>query len=124
MKAAHQHTPRQGPTLKGYIFIWAALLLLLLATWGAAQLNLGEWNTVVALTIAVMKMLLVVLFFMHVRYGSRQIWLFTAAGFIWLIIMIDLTLSDFLTRGMVKGWRPNIEQTTPSHPRPVREPSR
>ncbi len=38
----------------------------------------------------------------HVRYNSRLTWLFVAAGFIWLLIMIDLTLSDYLTRGVVK----------------------
>ncbi len=38
----------------------------------------------------------------HVRYSSRLTWLFVAAGFIWLLIMIDLTLSDYLTRGVVK----------------------
>ena len=55
-----------------------------------------------ALTIAVVKMLLVILFFMHVRYSSRLTWIFVAAGFIWLLIMLDLTLSDYLTRGLVK----------------------
>ena len=51
-----------------------------------------------ALAIAITKMLLVILYFMHVRYSSRLTWLFVAAGFIWLLIMIDLTLSDYLTR--------------------------
>jgi len=59
-------------------------------------------NIVAALTIAVVKMLLVILFFMHVRYSSRLTWIFVAAGFIWLLIMLDLTLSDYLTRGLVK----------------------
>lgn len=82
-----------------YIFVWLGLLALLLLTWAAAQLNLGPFNVVVALTIAVLKMLLVILFFMHVRGSSRLTWIFVAAGFIWLLIMIDLTLSDYLTRG-------------------------
>ena len=85
-----------------YLVIWASLMLLLGATWGVAQFNFGALNIVVALTIAVTKMLLVVLFFMHVRYSTRLTWLFVAAGFIWLLIMIDLTLSDYLTRGYVK----------------------
>jgi cytochrome c oxidase subunit 4 len=92
----------QTTSAKTYIWIWAALMLLLLATWGVAQLNLGDWNVVVALTIAVTKMLLVILFFMHVRHSSRLTWIFVAAGFIWLLIMLDLTLSDYLTRGWVK----------------------
>ena len=47
-------------------------------------------------------MLLVILIFMHVRYSTRLTWLFVAAGFIWLLIMIDLTMSDYLTRAWVK----------------------
>src|SRR6185369_15929095 len=83
---------------KMYFLIWAALMFLLLLTWGAAQINLGRFNAAVALTIALLKMLLVLLYFMHVRYSSRMTWLFAAAGFIWFLIMIDLTLSDYLTR--------------------------
>jgi cytochrome c oxidase subunit 4 len=93
-----------SPTVpkKIYLTIWALLMVLLLLTWGVAQFNLGPFNVVVALTIAVTKMLLVILFFMHVRYSSRLTWLFVAAGFIWLLIMIELTLGDYLTRGWVK----------------------
>src|SRR5437870_2328742 len=81
-----------------YVLIWALLMVLLLLTWGVAQFDLGPWNVVAALTIAVTKMLLVILFFMHVRQSSSLTWLFVAAGFIWLLIMFDLTLSDYLTR--------------------------
>jgi cytochrome c oxidase subunit 4 len=84
---------------KIYVLTWAALLLLLLLTWGVAQFNLGPFNVVAALAIAVTKMLLVILFFMNVRHSSRLTWIFVAAGFIWFLIMIDLTLSDYLTRG-------------------------
>jgi cytochrome c oxidase subunit IV len=87
---------------KTYVIIWAALLVLLLLTWGVAQISLGPFNIVVALTIAVTKMLLVILFFMHVRQSQSLTWLFVAAGFIWLLIMIDLTLSDYLSRAWVK----------------------
>jgi cytochrome c oxidase subunit 4 len=87
---------------KIYVIIWASLMFLLLLTWGIAQFNLGALNVVAALTIAVTKMLLVILFFMHVRYSSRRTWIFVAAGFIWLLIMIDLTLGDYLTRHVVK----------------------
>ena len=86
---------------KVYVLVWAGLLLLLLLTWGLAELNLGRFNVVVALTIAVVKMVLVILYFMHVRYTPRITWVFVAAGFIWFLIMVDLTLSDYLTRGAV-----------------------
>lgn len=87
---------------KTYVVIWASLMLLLFLTWGVAQFNLGRFNAMAALTIAVTKMLLVILYFMHVRYTPRRTWIFVAAGFIWLLIMIDLTLGDYLTRHMVK----------------------
>jgi cytochrome c oxidase subunit 4 len=78
-------------------------MLLLLLTWGVAQFNLGELNVIAALTIAVTKMLLVILYFMHIRYSPRRTWIFVAAGFIWLLIMIDLVLGDYLTREMVRS---------------------
>ncbi len=90
---------RGSPSPKTLFAVWAALLLLLALTWGVARLNLGIWNPVAAVTIAVAKMLLVVLIFMHVLYGVRLIWFFAAAGFFWLCIMISLTLGDYLTRG-------------------------
>jgi len=64
-----------------------------------AKLDLGLLNVVVALTIAVIKATLVVLYFMHVRWSSRLTWVFVCAGFFWLAIMVALTLSDYLTRG-------------------------
>jgi len=83
---------------KTYILIWLALLILLALTWLVAQVNLGPFNTVVALAIAIAKMFLVLLFFMHVRSSRRITWIFVIAGFLWFAIMIDLTLSDYLTR--------------------------
>lgn len=56
-------------------------------------------NTVVALTIAVAKATLVVLYFMHVRYSTRLIWVVVVAGFFWLGILFVLTMSDYLSRG-------------------------
>ncbi len=92
-----------SPSGKTFTVVWAALLSLLLLTWGLAQFELGHFNVVAALGIAVIKMLLVILFFMQVRYKSRLTWLFVAAGFIWFVIMVDLTLSDYMTRGAVPG---------------------
>jgi cytochrome c oxidase subunit 4 len=87
---------------KTYLGIWVALLALLFLTWGLARLNLGPFNVVAALAIAIAKMFLVILFFMHVRHDTRLTWLFVTAGFIWLLIMIDLTLSDYLSRSPAK----------------------
>lgn len=84
---------------KVYFLVFAALIVLTVVTWLVAQVDLGWANDVVALTIAVTKALLVLLFFMHVRYSTRMTVLTAAAGFFWLAIMIGLTLSDYLTRG-------------------------
>jgi cytochrome c oxidase subunit 4 len=64
----------------------------------------GPLNAVVALTIAVVKATFVVLYFMHVRYSSRLIWLVIAAGIFWLAIMFALTISDYSTR----SWLPSM----------------
>jgi cytochrome c oxidase subunit 4 len=86
------------PTMKLFFAIWIALMALLFLTWGVAQFDLGPWNIIAAMTIAVAKMLLVVLIFMHVRYSTRLTWVFVAAGFFWLFLMVTLTMGDYLTR--------------------------
>jgi len=81
-----------------YVLVFLALMVgTALTTW-IAYIDLGRWNTVVALTIAVVKMLLVVLFFMHVKYATGLTRVVILAGFFWLGIMITLSLSDELTR--------------------------
>lgn len=82
-----------------YVGVFLALMVLTAATTGIAYIDLGRWNTVVALTIAVIKMLLVVLFFMHVKYATGLTRVVIICGFFWLGIMITLSLSDELTRG-------------------------
>ncbi|HXG93307.1 MAG TPA: cytochrome C oxidase subunit IV family protein [Blastocatellia bacterium] len=83
---------------KVYFTIFAALMALTVLTVVVANFDLGPFNAIVALTIAVCKATLVVLYFMHVRYSSRLTWVFVSAGLFWLIIMVALTLSDYLTR--------------------------
>jgi cytochrome c oxidase subunit IV len=85
-------------TPKTIWIVWLALLGLLFATWLAARFNLGIGNTIIAILISGIKMALVILFFMQVRYDSRLIWVFVCAGFLWWTIFIALTLTDYLTR--------------------------
>ena len=89
-----------------YYRIFAALLVLTAITVGMAFVDLGPFNTFLALTIAVSKAVLVILFFMHVRYGSRLITVYVVAGVFWLLLLLSLSLTDFLTRGWlpVSGW--------------------
>jgi cytochrome c oxidase subunit 4 len=81
-----------------YLGILAALVIGTCLTWSIAFVDLGIWNPVVALTIAVIKAVLVILFFMHVYYSNKLTKLTVAAGFFWLLIMITMSLSDYLTR--------------------------
>jgi cytochrome c oxidase subunit 4 len=85
--------------LRIYYTIFAALLVLTATTVYAAFFDLGPLNNVVAMTIAVAKALLVVLYFMHLRYSSRITWLFAGAGIAWLVILLALTVSDYISRG-------------------------
>jgi cytochrome c oxidase subunit IV len=96
-----------------YIAVLAALMGLLVLTVFAAFVNIDHWasahglgsgwNTALALTIAFAKALLILLFFMHVKYGSRITWAFAAAGFVWLAIMLSLTMTDYLSRNHPPG---------------------
>ena len=78
------------------VAVWLAVLLVLTVV--AARIDLGHWNVPIALAIAGIKALLIVLFFMHVRYGSPLLKLFAAGGFFWLLIMFVFLASDVLTR--------------------------
>jgi cytochrome c oxidase subunit 4 len=84
---------------KLYIAVFAALLLLTLTTVWAAGQDFGAYNTVVAVGIAITKATLVILFFMHVRWAGKLVQLFVASGFIWLVILIAITLADYVSRG-------------------------
>lgn len=85
-----------------YLAVFFALMLLTTATVAAAFLHLGPFNDIVALTIAVTKACLVILYFMHVRHSSPLSKLVVVAGFLWLVFLIGLTLSDYLTRDQIR----------------------
>jgi len=82
-----------------YLLVFVALLALTATTASVAFVDLGPLNNVVALGIAGVKAALVILFFMHVRYGTRLTPLVIAASLFWLVILFVLSLSDYLTRG-------------------------
>ena len=82
-----------------YYLIFAALMVGTYLTVQAAFIDLGVFNTVVALAIACVKATLVILFFMHVKYSTKLTWLVVGSGFFFLAIMIGLTLADFISRG-------------------------
>jgi cytochrome c oxidase subunit IV len=86
-------------SIKTYALIFVTLLILTGTTFVVSGVDLGGLNAVVALVIAMAKALLVALFFMHLRYSRPLMLVVVAAGLLWLVIMITLTLGDFLTRG-------------------------
>lgn len=96
------HDPSHGdaahPTLRTYYAVFAALIGLLVVTVLIAEVNLGALNFPVAIGIATVKAVLIMMFFMHVRYGTPLIWLIAGAGYFWLAILFGLTLADYLTR--------------------------
>lgn len=84
-----------------YWIIWASLIVLTFVTAGVAYLDLGPFNTVVALGIATGKALLVILFFMHVKDASERLTkVVIISSIFWLLIMLGLSLADFGTRGI------------------------
>ena len=92
-----EHTEHIVPP-RTYVLIYVVLLICTYLTWQVAFFDLGAMNTVAALAIAVFKAVLVVLFFMHVKYSGRLTWVVIASGVFWLGIMLALTLGDYLTR--------------------------
>jgi cytochrome c oxidase subunit 4 len=87
---------------KVYFAVFTALIVLTATTTAVAFSDLGPWNTVVALGIAFIKATLVALFFMHVKYSPRLTQITVAGGLFWLVILIALTLSDFMSRGWLR----------------------
>jgi cytochrome c oxidase subunit IV len=85
--------------LTTYLAVFAALMVMLALTVAAAEVDLGFLNTPIALTIAIAKMILVLLYFMHLRYSSRLNWVIVATGFFWLAVMIAGTMDDVISRG-------------------------
>ena len=81
-----------------YVAVGVALLVLTGTTVGVSYIDLGVFNAVVALGIAVIKMMLVVLFFMHVKYSPRLTKLTVLAGVFVFIVLVGITLTDYVTR--------------------------
>ncbi|MGB6385749.1 MAG: cytochrome C oxidase subunit IV family protein [Terriglobales bacterium] len=95
----HEHTTHSQAF---YIVIGTVLLILTVTTAAVAFVNLGPFNPVVALLIATIKATLVVLFFMHVKGASEKLTgAVVVSGFFFLMILLTLSLADYLTR----SWR-------------------
>ncbi|MGA9474317.1 MAG: cytochrome C oxidase subunit IV family protein [Terriglobales bacterium] len=91
----HEHISTIGSS----IAIWIALLICTALTAGVAFIDLGPFNTIVALSIATFKAILVVLFFMHVKYTHEKLTgLVIASAIFFLFILLSLSMADYATR--------------------------
>src|SRR5579872_4733150 len=102
---------------KIYFVIFGSLLALTGLTTGVAYVDLGEWNTIVALIIACCKATLVVLFFMHLRWSTHLMRVVLLSALLWLAILISLTTTDFFSRDWTpipKSWESSA--LAPSNP--------
>jgi cytochrome c oxidase subunit IV len=84
---------------KLYFTIWITLLCLTVITAAVSFVDLGPFNTIVALVIATFKAVLVVLFFMHVKYTSEKLTkMVVVAAIFWLLLLLGLSMADYATR--------------------------
>ena len=88
-----------SPTIGIYLTVFMALLFFTGLTIWVAFLDLGPFNNIVALSIACFKAFIVILYFMHVRYSSKLVWLVAGAGFLFLVFLFAFTMADLVTRG-------------------------
>jgi cytochrome c oxidase subunit 4 len=95
----HEHTETHEPdSVMTYVLVFLALIAATVITTAVAFVDLGPFSVVVALAIAICKMLLVVLFFMHVRHSTKLTKLVLLGGVLWFFILIGMTYTDFGSR--------------------------
>ena len=90
--------PTESVSAKTYFKTFGALLGLLVLTVGANFVNLGPFNVVIAMAISIAKAALIMMFFMEVRYSHPIVWLFATASFLWLVLLLTITLGDYVSR--------------------------
>jgi len=92
--------------IRTYWWVFFALLILAALTTGVAYIDLGVFNTLIAMTIATAKMLLVALFFMHLRYKPGLTRLASFVGLFWLGVLVAFSMADVFTRGWTPQGKP------------------
>ena len=95
--SSHEHIV----PVKVYLAVFFSLMVGTFITWKVAYIDLGPFNIVVALAIAIMKASLVILFFMHVKYSTKLTKAIVASGFFFMLIMVFFTMSDILSRDWI-----------------------
>jgi cytochrome c oxidase subunit 4 len=93
-----EHADHHIVTPLQYCYVFGTLILGTALTVVAANIDLGVFNPIIALGIASFKAVVVILFFMHVKYQSRLIKMTVGAGFFTFLVLITMTLSDYISR--------------------------
>ena len=93
-----EHAEHHLVTPFQYLLVFATLLVGTAVTVGAAYIDLGPLNPILALAIASFKAVVVILFFMHVYFQSRLIKMTVAAGFFTFLVLITMTMADYISR--------------------------
>jgi len=102
--------------VKTYALVFVALLALVAITTGAAFVDMGRMNTVVALVIAVIKMMLVVLFFMHLAHSTNLVRITVVAAIFWLALLMVFVFADYGSRQWIPDPRPWSSSAPATHP--------
>lgn len=103
MAAASHHSPEHTISLRTYLLIWAALVVLTVVTVAVSRIDLGSFNTLVAIAIATLKASLVALFFMHLRYDNKFNLLVLLCSLVFIGLFFIPTFIDELTRERFSG---------------------
>ena len=94
-----KHAPHHSAaSLTMYFGVFIALMVLTVLTVAASRIDIGVFNTPLAMAIAILKAALVILFFMHVIHSTRLTWVVILSSILWLIVLFALTFADYLTR--------------------------
>jgi cytochrome c oxidase subunit 4 len=93
----HANEPHVMP-LSLYYMIFAILLALLILTVAIAEFDLGSMGLAVAMIIATIKAILILMYFMHVKFSPPLVWVFSTAAFAWLVLLFVYALNDYFTR--------------------------
>jgi cytochrome c oxidase subunit 4 len=115
--------------IRVYVTIFGSLMVFTAITVAVAFINLGALNFPVAISIAIVKATLVILFFMHLKYSSQLTKLICGTAFFFLIVLFGLTMSDYLSRGWFTspdgttgaGVQPSVALSPAAPPAPERE---
>ncbi len=111
-----------------YLKIFAALIVLTAITVGTAYVDFGVFNIIITIVIAGVKTALILLFFMHLRHSMNLVKIFAGAGFLWLVLLLGILMSDYLTRNWdTSTLGPSWITESPEHylvPKGTGEPSK